>query len=200
MTMIEIPRLMPQGRVAVADPQELGAVAAAGDELVAPRRRRHCPSLAAKELLDIPVTYLDPGELLDEAAVLTLASCSFIFTPPKGGGPTSFTPAQKGQLVAIYRSLPYGAKGTWLARQKISSATIWRWGQRLGLPPVSVAKLDAITEDISSRLSPRAMTYLTQMYAVLPYQEKQAFLIALGMTHMEMSKWIAKTADGSIGQ
>ena len=44
------------------------------------------------------------------------------------------------------------------------------------------------------------MTYLTQMYAVLPYQEKQAFLIALGMTHMEMSKWIAKIADGSIGQ
>ncbi|QYH18963.1 hypothetical protein JKI95_05765 [Corynebacterium aquatimens] len=198
MATFDVPRLVPQpvSFGACSDSQEV-AVPSNGDS--SPRRRR--VAVRAGDVLGIPVTYLDPGELLDDAVVVTLAAGSFVFAPcVKKGWGLDFTPAQKAQMVAIYRNLPYGAKGKWIARHGLSNATMFKWGQRLGLPSAAEAKLDALTEDISSRLSPRAMTYLVRSYAALPAGEKGAFLVALGLTHMEMSKWIAKVADGSIEQ
>nr|VDG63779.1 Uncharacterised protein [Streptococcus thermophilus] len=196
MTEFDVPRLVSadMGVVSVSRRDEIIQVAA--QKRAGKRRLRR--SVKAEDVLGLPVVVLGPGEVLDDAVAASWQAGRFVFVanvPARWG--IDYSVAQKAQMVGIYRSLPYGAKQPWLARQGLYSAKLFRWGQRLGLPTLAQQVHDSVVPDVYGPLTWESVAYLVRCYTGLGYGEKQAFLTEYGLEHVNIHRWAFKLADGS---
>lgn len=196
MTEFDVPRLVPAdtGAVSVSRREELVELAAR--ERAEKHRLRR--SVKASDVLGLPVVVLDPGVVFDDEVAASWKAGRFVFTPCQPfRRRLDFTLEQKAQMVGIYRSLPYGAKTTWLIRHGLYSARMHRWGQLLGLPTHAQQAHQSVAPDIDGPLTRESMAHLAYWYTGLPYGEKQAFLAEHGLGHVNIQRWISTIADGS---
>ena len=159
-----------------------------------------------KEILAMPPRVLAAGQVLDEDTLASLQAVAFVFSPYRTTGSGRwFHPAQQRQMITIYNRLPYGTKGPWCTRQAIQSCDIKRWASALQLSKSTTDGLDGIQrakrsvdEAYRGRYSPDYIREMVIEYQLVPYGQKEAWLIEHGLADHTMRRWTAMVADGDL--
>ena len=149
---------------------------------------------------------LAAGEVLDDETLTSLDAVAFVFSPYRVTGSGSwFHPAQQRQMITIYNLLPNGTKGPWCARQGIQYLNIKRWARALQKSKTVDDGLDGAERakrmvDAAYRGQPSA-EYIREVvveYGLVPYGQKEAWLVAHGLGYQTVRRWTAMVADGDL--
>ena len=197
MTDSQLPQLVPSA---------LTSSPAAEAPVVARKVKPKTSREEVEEILSQPPRVLAAGEVLDDETLTSLDAVAFVFSPYRVTGSGSwFHPAQQRQMITIYNLLPNGTKGPWCARQGIQYLNIKRWARALqksktvddGLDGVERAKHMAD----AAYLGKPSAEYIREVvveYRLVPYGQKEAWLVAHGLGSHTVRRWTAMVADGDL--
>lgn len=197
MTDPQLPQLVPPALTSVPSVEVPVVVAKAK-----PKTSRE----EVEEILSMPPRVLEAGEILDEETLRSLEAVRFVFSPYRITESGSwFDSAQQRQMITIYNLLPHGTKGPWCLRQGIQYLNIKRWARALqvskttgdGLDGIERAKR-AVDDAHRGRYSPEYIREMVIEYAMMPYGQKEAWLVEHGLADHTVRRWTAMVADGDV--
>ena len=197
MTDLQLPQLVPSA---------LTSSPAAEAPVVARRGKPKTSREEVEEILSQPPRVLAAGEVLDDETLTSLDAVAFVFSPYRVTGSGSwFHPAQQRQMITIYNLLPNGTKGPWCARQGIQYLNIKRWARALQKSKTADGGLDGVERAKhmadAAYLGKPSAEYIREVvveYGLVPYGQKEAWLVAHGLAGHTVRRWTAMVADGDL--